>query len=920
MKKRLIVLICVISIILPLNTAFVKAENQSDAAFDTANAFLSGINIMNVEEENKEKGISRGKFAQLLTLLMGISVNESEEESSGNKFTGNVFEQEEDDTWKWLGDSDLPESGNESIITENGTCFYDVSSDYEYWQYIKLLASYGIFTGNEGYFYPERMITTDEAVKLMVLLLNADFMTEGKYPEGYLRVAAQEGILKNLINFDSNMRLTERNAAVLFYNTLHTEVYVREYTNAAEYTVRKKEDYYVMTKAFDMHYVKAVINSDGITSIGEEKAMEGYISAGGEYYALNGKSSKDLIGSSVILYYYEDSSGDRSVAYIEKNKSRNSELLIDAEDIVGFTGGVLSYYDGSRIKTISLRNDTAVIYNGVLTENYTAECFELEEGNIKLTDNDGDARYDVISITKIKTVIAGTIDTENEIIYDKYDNALSIDADSAYTKIYDAAGEETEIKNISSGNVLSVTETLPEQDEKRTLITVSSRSISGSYTSIDMQSGEIQINGKIYKMSYRMEQPAAMGEYRFYLDAGGKVVWFDRENAFRYGYLIKIYPTEDQLSYQLKMFETDGEFRYYELSERMKLNYKSMKDEAVYQALKNTKGELVQFNAAEDKITEILRCGADETRFVKGYDNSDGIDATYRTISGLMSGFFAGKPIAYTDADTVIMNVPRDDVNNADYYYLKKGTHDDKLRINQAYYSGKDAAVADVLISYSESENASAKVPAVSKVFAVSASRETRFDSGDIGYEVDGYRDGKLITYSCLDEEICKGLADLKPGDLAVFELNSLGNIKCFVKVFDAASKTMVAGVHMLYNEKDTEFEQNIQQRSADKNTYVAHYRSIHGMIYGKYDNEGYYDVAPFIYEDGENTGRADTENLWTLKFPAANVLIYDESARGSKLRQGGFSDLIDYTSSGEGTEIVVYLFWGNVSQIVIYR
>lgn len=919
MKKRLVLLLCIVMALLPFGTVTALAE-ESDAAFETANAFLDGIGIMHVEEEDKEKGISRGEFAQLLSLLMGISVNETEEQQSGSRFEGNVYEQEEDISWKWLGETEPAQGAENDAVTENGTCFYDVSADYEYRKYIEPLAACGIFTGSGGYFYPERMITANEAVKLMVTLLNADFMTGGKYPEGYLKIAGQEGLLKNLRDFDGNMRLTERNAAVLFYNTLHAEVYVGEYTSENEYTVNKEEEYYVMTKAFGMHYIKTVITSDGITSIAGEKNMEDCICAEGVYYAMNGKSSAELLGSSVILYYYEDSSGERTAAYIEKNKNKNHELVIAAEDIDGFSGGVLTYYDGSRRKSVSVGNDAAVIYNGIITENYTAECFNMEDGSIRLTDNNGDSSYEVVSITKIRTVITGAVDVEKEVIYDKYDSALSVDAAAVHTKIYDAAGAETELKSISAGNVLSVTETLPEQSERRTVITVSARSISGSYTAIDEEEREILINGKIYKMSYRMERPVDMGEYRFYFDAGGKAVWFEKENDYRYGYVTRVYMDEDETFYGIKMFETDGEFHNYIMSERMKLNYNGMEDETVYKTLQNTKGELIQFIASENEIKEILRCGADEKRFVKGYDSAEGTDATYRSISGLMTGFFAGRPIAYTDADTVIMNIPLTDTDNEEYYYLKKGTHDDKMHINQAYYAGEDAAVADVLISYSESENTSAKIPAVSKVFAVARVIRMVFESGDTGCAVEGYLEGKRVTYNCLDEEVCTELAKLKPGDLAVFERNSLGNIKCFVKVFDAASRLMEAGVHMRYNEKDTEFEQNIQQRSADKNTYVAHYRSIHGIVYNKYSDDGYYDIAPFIYEDGMNTGIADTENLWKLKFPAANVLIYDESARGDKVRQGGFSDLIDYTSAGEGAEVVVYMFWGNVSQIVIYK
>ena len=914
-KNRLISVLCIAAMFSSLYIT-AEASEQYDSAFDRANSFLSAVNIMTVDGADTEKGISRGKFAYLLSKLMGISDDapDSGTGEEGSKYEGNVFEQETDESWKWVDDSGASDNSETKL---SGTCFYDVPSDYEYWEYIRPLAEFGIYTGTDGYFYPERMVTSNEAVKLMVTLLNADFLAEENYPDGYINAAARLDVLKNIPDYDGNARLTERNAAVLFYNALHTQVYIRT-EDGNNVRMEQQDDYYMMTKAFDMNYVKAVITSDGITSIDGNDAPAKHIMAKGENYFLDGISSGGLLGKSVILYYVTNDYGDRSVKYIEEDKNKNRTVILDSEDIKGFSDGVLSYYDGGKEKKADITNSTAVIYNGKRTDSYTAECFDIADGQIVLIDNNNDGRYETAKITKMRTLVAGAVDTDRKIIYDKFENGLTAEFNGTDDTVCDGNGAEVEFKNINAGNVVSVAESL--DGERKTAI-ISSRSVTGTYRSSDAGNGTITVDDKIYKLSYRAKLPSAMGDYRVYLDCNGKAVWFESEKVCRYGYLIKMYSMDNPDTYQARIFGADGEFYRYNLGERLKLNNRSTKAEDAVKVFSGKDGELIQYSTKNDIITEILQCGADEERFVKGYDNADGTEATYRNISGKYSGFFSDRPVAYTDADTVIMNIPSKDTGNENLYFIKKGSHDDKMIINQVYYPGKNTAAADVIISFSEDSSSGNITPgAGSKAAAISKISSTEFENGDSGYIVECYIEGKQTVLNCIKEDVFPIIESLKIGDLAAFSKDSLGNISAAAKLFDASNKRMESGVHLLVNEKNTEFETNIMQREKDKSSYIAMFRAIHGTVLHKYDDSGYYDIVPYIYENGENTGETDDTDKWALKIPAASVMVYDSGARGEKLRQGNYNDIIDYNSSDIKTDIVVHLFWGTVTQAVIYR
>ncbi|MBQ9921619.1 MAG: hypothetical protein IJO52_05495, partial [Clostridia bacterium] len=106
--------------------------------------------------------------------------------------------------------------------------------------------------------------------------------------------------------------------------------------------------------------------------------------------------------------------------------------------------------------------------------------------------------------------------------------------------------------------------------------------------------------------------------------------------------------------------------------------------------------------------------------------------------------------------------------------------------------------------------------------------------------------------------------------------------------------------------------------RPSESSKFSVIYRTIHGRVYNKYAQEGYYGIAPYIYEDGTNTGDIDTENVYGLQILPSRILIFD--SENEIFEHGSYSDLIDEVSVGDGAEVVVYLYWGTVYQVVVYK
>lgn len=112
------------------------------------------------------------------------------------------------------------------------TSFSDVDVNNEYSGYIAYLAAREIVNGTSGStFNPYGELDINAAVKMLVCALDYNELAErkGGYPNGYVEVAMNLGLYKNISNI--NGKLTKYNSAVMLHNALLAEV-IDPYTNS----------------------------------------------------------------------------------------------------------------------------------------------------------------------------------------------------------------------------------------------------------------------------------------------------------------------------------------------------------------------------------------------------------------------------------------------------------------------------------------------------------------------------------------------------------------------------------------------------------------------------------------------------------------------------------------------------------------
>ena len=119
-------------------------------------------------------------------------------------------------------------TGTDVHVSEN--TFSDVSKDH--WAYNAIEACYenGLINGvEEGVYAPEEYITYEQAIKIMVCAVGYDALAKkrGGYPDGYISVATQLGMLKGVSNTDG--MITRGDIAKLVYQTLFAKMMSADY-------------------------------------------------------------------------------------------------------------------------------------------------------------------------------------------------------------------------------------------------------------------------------------------------------------------------------------------------------------------------------------------------------------------------------------------------------------------------------------------------------------------------------------------------------------------------------------------------------------------------------------------------------------------------------------------------------------------
>ncbi len=462
--------------------------------------------------------------------------------------------------------------GVQNIIADTGvSAFDDVAPSHWAYNNISIMTRMQIIEGfGDGTFRPEDPVLYEQAVKMVVAALGYDIAAESKggYPMGYLTVAAERGVTRNVAG-EASAPIIRGAVMQLVYNALDVDMMVKTGTGENEkHTIEPGKTLRTeRLKQLGREQSYGQVTANEITALNRSYGTgEGQVEIDGQIYLVGETDAAALLGRKVV-FYAEEEGGRMVLLHIEKDRNYNEEIIVQAEDIRSLDGSGLVYWadtQKSLSKKVSFENreDMSLIYNGKAVVPFEEHYLDIGEGSMLLLDSDKNGRADVVFINTYSTHIIQNVDVSrgriellnySHKIYTGYMGSYSIDfSDSAIKKsIYDMGGAAISLSDLKRWDVISVLGSGEHME-----ITVTNKRAMGTIQEIDHQKGNIIIDDQQYSVA-----KSASGELLpddigigktgvFLLDIEGRVFYAaisesDQEIPGRnFGYLLNVFAGE----------------------------------------------------------------------------------------------------------------------------------------------------------------------------------------------------------------------------------------------------------------------------------------------------------------------------------------------------------------------------------------
>ena len=418
----------------------------------------------------------------------------------------------------------------------------------------ELLVARGVLPDESDIMFEgDNYITYNDAIAAVVTVLGYDQISKlnGGYPEGYKKVAQEIGLLRGV---EGKRTLSiERECIVnLFYNAIGAEPNVISFKGGgAEY--KKAKDETILSIERKIYEISGIVEANRYTSlIGETGNGSDQITIDGQRYYINGTNAGELLGCYVKGYVQQPRDDDGKVIFLSPKPDKTSELIIESEDIISVSDDCLKieydYKEKSRSKRVNISPKVRVFYNGKFYNKYTDEDFFVQNGYLRLLDNNADNVYDCVFITSYETMIVDYVNVYDHEIYGKYTypNALN------YLKLEEAdedkdihcylGNEEVKFAQIRKGDVLTVQRSKGDRDIIANIY-ISRDIITGKASVFSKEDKTIKINDIEYKVLKEfIEEIKASGdidlstEYSFSIDSFGNLAYVDKSKQVSVGY------------------------------------------------------------------------------------------------------------------------------------------------------------------------------------------------------------------------------------------------------------------------------------------------------------------------------------------------------------------------------------------------
>ncbi len=499
-----------------------------------------------------------------------------------------------------------------SSLSTYRNLYTDVTSSHWAANTIQTASDEGVINGmGDGTFNPDGDVLYEQALKMIVCGMNYDNEAEmkGGYPNGYLAVAATNLSLLDGVKGSIGVAVPRGEIIKMVYNAL-----IGPYNDLKTY--ENGQPVYSSTETlakakFDLFEDKGLLTGTSTTTIAGSEPDAGKITIDGETFLCSLTDLDGVVGNKVTYYYRDNGKSDPEVLAVITDPAKTKEVTIKSDEIDELKGfedgkGIIETYDGEEYETV----DATVVYNGDMIdadlynsvaavessnrfdligcdgENYTEstgkkmtydEFIRPRVGSVRLVDNDGDNKYDVVFVTSVETLVI-TAATDKKVTGKINNIATTIDVDNtSLDKTISVLkdGSEAKPKNLKKNEVVSLTRNIDNDVLSFEQVENSITGKISSFTAAEMSEyAVVVINGQEYKVDVNAINDCATGvEGTFTLDKYNRVAYITSDSVItaseKYGWILSAYTSDSGDDYIVRMFTQDGQAVDYTLGTKV---------------------------------------------------------------------------------------------------------------------------------------------------------------------------------------------------------------------------------------------------------------------------------------------------------------------------------------------------------------
>ncbi|MBE7044328.1 MAG: hypothetical protein E7397_02270 [Ruminococcaceae bacterium] len=337
--------------------------------------------------------------------------------------------------------------------------FQDVRTDYYAFDAIDEAIHLGyIEVGEDRLFRPEEKATSEEAVKILLYMLNYKTYVDQGVTSIY-SLAETAGLLKG-VRFSGN-NITKAQLAKLIYNSFSSKMLEMSGISGINVVITESPDkttlYYLGLKMIEGDLLA---NSDSSLYYSGSPAMPGCVRIDDETYYEGNSGVSALLGYSVEAFVTDEKDGSETVIYAVKGE-KNDFVVIEAEEIIEVEDSKITYGQ-KRGKTLKLYEDMCIVYNGVAVK-YDEALFDIGYGTITFIKSESaeGKGYNVAIIDEYESFAVSSVSTADERIYLKngtFNERMYIDVaeeNESSVYIYED-GILTNLEAVTADSIISV--------------------------------------------------------------------------------------------------------------------------------------------------------------------------------------------------------------------------------------------------------------------------------------------------------------------------------------------------------------------------------------------------------------------------------------------------------------------------------